>query len=277
LYLEVASTPGMQIKLTPNMADALQTCPFSFQEKFLTKAVREPAFRYNPASRMGQNVHAALDIFYRRGGCLNLSEMDLLDLLNQKWDSDGFSSIEEELAYKQEASRLLRNYHSNSIHEPTCQLRITETFHITARAVTLGQHKVVMSGRFDRLDLYGNGTLEVIDYKTGQAGAGFPDKEDFAGRLSNLIYFRLAKDLFPEVREITVSHYYLRSQRKISVCYTPQVIEAARSELEILLDELEVGVAPTLVNHNCAWCLVRKVGRCHQFSQVESETEEILF
>ena len=66
------------------MADALQTCPFSFQEKFLTKAVREPDFRYNPASRMGQNVHAALDIFYRRGGCLNLSEMDLLELLNQK-------------------------------------------------------------------------------------------------------------------------------------------------------------------------------------------------
>ncbi len=267
----------MRIKLTPNMADALQTCPFSFQEKYLTKAVREPAFRYNPASRMGQNVHAALDIFYRRGGCLNLSEMDLLDLLNQKWDSDGFSSIEEELTYKQEASRLLRNYYANSIHEPSCQLRTTETFHTTSTAVTLGQHKVNLSGRFDRLDLFGDGTLEVIDYKTGSARAGFPGQEEFAGRLSNLIYFRLAKDLFPEAREITVSHYYLRSQRKISVRYTSEVIEAARTELEILLDELEVGVATTLVNHNCAWCLVRKAGRCHQFAHREAETEEILF
>ena len=267
----------MRIKLTPNMADALQTCPFSFQEKFLTKAVREPTFRSTPASRMGQNVHAALDIFYRRGGCLNLSEMDLLDLFNQKWDSDGFSSIEEELTYKQEASRLLRNYYASSVHEPSCQLRTTETFHTTATAVTLGQHKVTLRGRFDRLDLYGDGTLEVIDYKTGNAGAGLPGQEEFAARLSNLIYFRLAKDLFPEAREITVSHYYLRSQRKISVRYTSEVIQVARTELEILLDELEVGVAPTLVNQNCAWCLVRKAGRCHQFAHREAETEEILF
>jgi hypothetical protein len=267
----------MQIKLTPNMADALQTCPFSFQEKYLTKTVREPAFVHNPASRMGQNVHAALDLFYRRGGHLNLSETNLLELLNQKWDSDGFSSIEEELAYKQEASRLLRRYYAASIHEPLCLRRTTETFHTTAHAITLGQHKVSLSGRFDRLDLFTNGRLEVVDFKTGTPGAGLPDQQDFAGRLSNLVYYRLAKDLYPDVAEITVSHYYLRSLRKISVYYSPEVFLAARTELEILLDELEVGVAPTLVNQNCAWCLVRRAGRCHQFDQAERVLEEIQF
>lgn len=267
----------MRIKLNPNMAEALQTCPFSFQQKYLTKAVREPAFKYNPASRMGQNIHTTLDTFYKRGGHFNLAEADLLNIFNQKWDGDGFTSIEEELAYKQEASRLLKGYYASSIHEPFCQLRTTETYHTTDRAITLGQHKITLSGRFDRLDLLGDGTLEVIDYKTGRVDAGLPDQAEFAERLSNLIYFRLAKDLFPNVNEIVVSHYYLRSQRKVSVRYTPEIFQAARTELEILLDELEIGVAPTLVNQNCAWCLVRKAGRCQQFVPIERMVEGEIF
>lgn len=267
----------MQIELTPEMADALQTCPFSFQEKYLTKTWREPAFGPDPAARLEQNVRAALDLFYKRGGHLNLLEADLLDLLNQKWDSDGFCSIVEELAYKQEASRLLRNYYAASIHEPACQRRTTETFHATAIPVILGQHIVGLNGRFNRLDLCSAGSLEVVEYQTGPAEAGLPDRQEFAGRLSNLVYFRLAQDLYPEAAEITVSHYYLRSQRKISVRYTPEVIEAARTELEILLDELEVGVAPTLVNRTCAGCPVRKSGKCHQFDRPGKVLEEILF
>ncbi len=150
----------MQIKLTPKMADALQTCPFSFQEKYLTKTVREPTFAYNPVARMGQNVHAALDLFYKRGAHLNLSEVNLLELLNQKWDNDGFSSIEEELTYKQEACRLLRRYYTASIHESPCLRRTTETFHTTPNPITLGQHKVSLSGQFDRLDLFSDSRLD---------------------------------------------------------------------------------------------------------------------
>lgn len=267
----------MRINLTPNMAGVLQTCPFSFQEKYLTKTVLKPALTCCPASRLSQNVHGVLDVFYTRGGHVNFSESALLDLLNQKWNSDGFSSIEEELAYKQEASRQVRNYYAASIHESTCQLRLAQTFHAITTPVILGHHKITMSGRFDRLDLFEDSSLEVVNYKTGSSRSGLPDRQEFAGRLTNLIYFRLARDLFPDVQMITVSNYYLRSLRKISVSFTPEIIENSRTELEILLDELEVGLAPTLVSMNCARCLVREAGKCHQFDQSESLFAEVIF
>lgn len=258
----------MQIRLTPTQAQELQACPYSFQQKYLDKTVQLPPFSNGPAAQMGTNVHAALDVFYKRGGHTTQSCEDLLATFNYKWSSAGFTDEEQELAYRKQAGLLLRDYYQLSKNEPPSEKRLTERFQKTSKPLTLGKHQVSLSGRFDRLDLFADGTIEVVDYKTSDpASGGLPDEREMAEDLSNLIYYRLALEVYPLARSVTISRYYLRSKRKVSVLYTPIRLQTAKELLMELLDQLEEGIAPPSENFGCAWCLVRKVGKCPIFSE----------
>ena len=261
----------MKIYLTPSRAEVLQNCPLAFEQKFL-KGLSEP-FRSSPASQLGTNVHAALHTFYGRGAHCQQTQADLLELLSAKWDSAAFTSIEEERTYLAEARLLLKDFYDATQDEPACKSRLLEKPYRSARPLMLGRHKVTLSGRFDRLDVLADGSVEVLDYKTGNPPpAGLPDAEEMAERLDNLIYYRLAAELYPQARSITVSRYYLKSKRKVSVLYTSSHLATARATLLELLDGLDEGIVPPTQNESCTWCLVRKAGRCPQF-EVESESE----
>ena len=261
----------MNIYLTPSMTETLQNCPLAFQQKYL-QGLKEP-FRPSPASQLGTNIHAALSTFYGRGAHRRQSQADLLGLLAAKWDSAAFTTIEEERVYLEEGRHLLRDFYAATQNEPECRQRLVEKPHRSARVLTLGRHRVTLGGRFDRLDVLADGSIEVVDYKTGQPPAtGLPDAAEMAERLDNLIYYRLAAELYPQARSITVSRYYLKSKRKVSVCYTEAYVEAARTTLQELLDQLDQGIALPTQNDGCQWCLVRKVGKCPQFG-VETEAE----
>lgn len=258
---------GMKLNLTPSMAEELQNCPFLFQQKYLS-GLKLPRFTRSAASQLGTNVHAALDTFYKRGAHARLEVDDLLNLLQARWDSAGFEDFDEELAYRQEGRRQLTNYYRATLDELSPQQRQTEKYHQVA-ALSLGRHKLSLSGRLDRLDLLADGSVEVLDYKTGSPTSGLPDETEMAESLANLIYYRLAQSLYPQAHAITVSRYYLSSKRKVSVRYTTGIVAVARAELERLLDGLEEGVAPPIENLGCAWCLLRKSGKCPRFSKTE--------
>ena len=262
----------MQIKLTPTMAQELQACPHLFQQKYLERSVAIPPFATNAAAQMGTNVHAALDVFYKRGAHLNQSQEDLLALFNHKWSSAGFVDAEQELGYRQQARTMVTTYYELTKDEPLCQKRVMERYQKTARPLTLGRHKVELSGRFDRLDLLAAGTVEVIDYKTGDPSGGLPDEREMAESLANLVYYRLALEIYPAAKEVTVSRFYLKSKRKVSVLYNAARLHVAKAELTALLDQLDAGVAPPHENFGCAWCLVRKHGKCPLFAEASDDT-----
>ena len=130
--------------------------------------------------------------------------------------------------------------------------------------------RVFLSGKFDRIDIFEDGNIEVVDYKTSANVNGLPDRQEMAGSLSNLIYYRLACSLYNNIKTITVSQYFLRSRRKISVEYSPEIVAEARGDLQNLLDHLERGIAPSVTGHSCSWCLVRKTGKCPHFEHAET-------
>ena len=267
----------MKLDLTPSKADMLQNCPLAFQEKFI-KGLREP-FRPTPASQLGLNVHATLNTFYRRGAHANHDSADLLRLLNTKWDSAGFSSSspEDEEVFRQEARLMLTDFYHASQSEPPASNRLLEYSYNSSRSLTLGQHKVGLSGRFDRLDVLADGSIEVLDYKTSNPpSTGLPDEQEMAERLDNLIYYRLAAEMYPQATSITISRYYLKSKRKVAVRYTPGRVQAARDLLLELLDQLEAGIVPPVQNESCSWGLVRRAGKCPNFATPDP-AELILF
>ncbi|HEX2911034.1 MAG TPA: PD-(D/E)XK nuclease family protein [Chloroflexia bacterium] len=259
----------MEIHLTPSKVEMLQNCPLAFQQKYL-KGLSEP-FRPSPASQLGMNVHAALYAFYQRGAHSNHDVNDLLRLLHTKWDSAGFNNAEDEEAFRQEARQMLIDFYHASKEEAPCRSRMLEKPYRADRAFSLGRHKIWLGGRFDRLDLLADGSVEVLDYKTGAPpSTGLPDEQEMAERLDNLIYYRLAAAIYPKAKNITVSRYYLKSKRKVSALYTAERLHAARDLLLDLLDQLESGIVSPVQNEGCSWCLVRRHGKCPTFAGTDT-------
>lgn len=148
---------GLTINLRPQMAEELQTCPFAFRQKYL-EGLKIPRKLPSPSSRLSQNVRAALQIFYQRGGPGKLGLDELLNLLQSRWENTGFSSEEEELDYRQEARRQLIAYYEKARAEPEAR-HIAGKFQ-EIRGLQLGRHILNLSGWFDRIDLFPDGALD---------------------------------------------------------------------------------------------------------------------
>jgi len=256
----------MNIFLTPSMVEDLQACPFAFQQKHLKRTVKTSKFERTPATQLGNIVHGVLDTFHKRGSHTQLGLDDLLRLLEQKWDGSVYEDYEEELAHRKMAQLMLTDFYQKTQGETPCQDRQSEKFH-EITSLRLGQHKLQLRGKFDRLDIFADGTVELIDYKTGSPSSGLPDEKELGESLANLLYYRLVLDLYPNATSVVISHYYLGSKRKVSVRYTSTIFQAAKDHLLGLLDQLEEGIAPPLENQGCAWCLVRRHGKCPRFKQ----------
>jgi RecB family exonuclease len=99
--------------------------------------------------------------------------------------------------------------------------------------LVLSQPDFTLTGKPDRIDLLGDGTLEIIDYKTGS-----PPTKDVAKRFDRqliLLAIMAEKGAFAEVAGRSVSrvtHYALRRDSKQST-NTLSATEVAEAEAEL--------------------------------------------
>lgn len=257
----------MELDLTPSKAEELQACAFAFQQKYLAKNVKVGKIERTPPVYLGNIVHSVLDIFYKRGGYAQLEKDDLLTLLDQKWDGSVYTNYEQEVEHRHLAKIMLSDFYDSEKDAPPVRERQTEKFYQVER-LKLGNHRLEVRGKFDRLDLFPDGSVEIVDFKTNQPQAGLPDERELGESLANLLYYRLATALYPQTSDVVISHHYLVSKRKVSVRYTAGRFAAAKNHLLELLDKLETGVAPPTENQGCAWCLVKRGGKCPRFKPI---------
>jgi len=118
---------------------------------------------------MGENVHSALADFLGVIPGEERTVAGIEDLLRRKWrrNRQGFASREEERQWGERALAQLRWFVNTQMID--VRPLLLERFHEAPVSEDL-----VVSGRIDRIDRIGDGTLHVIDYKTGRV----PEKVD---------------------------------------------------------------------------------------------------
>jgi len=112
---------------------------------------------------MGQNVHSTLTDFLSIVPVENRTVETAEDLLRRKWrrNREGFADSEEERQWGERALAQLRwfvNTQRVDVHP-----LMLERFHEAPVSENL-----VLNGRIDRIDRIDDGSLHVIDYKTGR-------------------------------------------------------------------------------------------------------------
>ena len=109
---------------------------------------------------------------------------------------------------------------------------------------------IALSGRIDRLGLRVDGTLEVLDFKTGST---LPSEEELRADPATTAYHLLAASRFPADR-IVVAQWSLRSGAQSEVALQPSDIIAGKEQLRTMVRELHRGAFSLNPGVACGYC-----------------------
>ncbi|MBI2844808.1 MAG: PD-(D/E)XK nuclease family protein [Armatimonadetes bacterium] len=212
-------------QISPTKIRVFLECPLMYKLVYITKSA---SFYYTPnaGDSFGGTLHRAIHDFYAAGGHSTQTAEELVERLQSTWTSTGYSSLQEESAHQEFGARLLEEYYANS--------RSGSITLFTERQLREDMGEFVLIGRIDRLDERPDGTLEIIDYKTGR---GSVTEEEVARDLAMSIYQLLARRKYPG-RQVIATIHCLRTGISASAYLTdPQTVE-----LEQFIREVAAGM-----------------------------------
>jgi len=120
---------------------------------------------------MGNHVHASLKDFLSLVPAPQRTFEALERILSHRWakDRSGFEDADQEQEYLERARQQLRWFVASQ--DVTVAPFMTERYHEAPLA-----QGVILRGRIDRVDKEADGTLHIIDYKTGKLPAEVDDE-----------------------------------------------------------------------------------------------------
>ncbi len=254
----------------PTALETYRDCPFKYrcgQDPEIKEKYRRPT----PEQFVGTCVHDALEVFFdvRRTPMGQRTREHLANLLRRAWAGVDLTSRrrrereeerrrvfgddrENEAAYGKHGLTLLDRYFN--ITDRTVVPYTAEQFHETALP-----SGIVVAGKIDRIDKMPDGSLKVVDYKTGKLPFRTDDesvaKEDL--QLSTYAIVVTGKYRLPVSRCVLV---FLAHDREVGFCPTPELLEEKARVIEETVRQIEADreFAPR-ENPLCPWCDYREI------------------
>jgi len=148
----------------------------------------------------------------------------MLEKYEESWISAGYASREEEVEQRIAGEEILRRY----VAEDAARMERAADTIWTEKSLRTDLGPFILTGRMDRVDRYPDGTLEVIDYKSGRWET---TEEEVAADLAMGIYQLILRKTNPGAR-VFATIYSLRSGTKASAEMNDA--QAAEFESDIL-------------------------------------------
>lgn len=189
--------------ISPTKLRTYRLCPAKYRLEYIDK-VGKFYHRAQAGHAFGHSLHRALDAFHNAGGTETVSAEQLTAALDTVWIAKGYQGEEQAAAYREEGVRILQQYHEATAARVTAHAEKPEEappppkllFTEKTLRVDLSPD-VALSGRVDRVDEHHDGSLEIVDYKSGRETV---TEEDVAKSLALGIYQLLLKQNMPDRR-----------------------------------------------------------------------------
>ncbi len=172
-----------------------------------------------------------------------LTEKRLMEIYEEFWQPDGYQDKAERDKYKIKGKESLKKFLAAYRQEAPAEILFLEK----RFSFKIGQD--IIKGAIDRVDKLSDGTLEVVDYKTGQAKTKleFKDKRQ-------LILYQLFLEEFLGLKVSRLSYYYLENGEKFSFAATEKDITKLQLEVREEIAAIKKrNFAPT-PSRMCGFC-----------------------
>jgi putative RecB family exonuclease len=207
--------------LSPSKIAAFTNCPLAFRFSVVERLPEPPS----PAALKGTLVHRALELLFTDHAQGERSRQAAQDALERAWaevladdEIEGLELDEAALsAYLADAGVLVDHY--LEIEDPNTVRAVEQELLLS---VDLGG--VTVRGIIDRLDELEDGTLAVIDYKTGRS----PRAQQARSRFGGVQMYALMCEAVMGRRPSVVRLLYLRDRVVISAEPTEQSLRGVR-------------------------------------------------
>ena len=220
------SKPGRLPAFSPTRLGTFLDCRTKYKYIYVDRIGR---FYQKPHAyfSFGSTLHQVLQAYHGPAGTHTLEF--LFHTLNSRWITAGYESADEETEYRELAASVLRLYHENTINRTD----LVETDAVECNlSLNLGKFK--LTGRIDRIDRHPDGSIEVVDYKSGRDTVT-PD--DVLNSLAMRCYMLLASRTMLATG-VTGTIVALRTGTSASASMTPSQLEAAADEISALGNDI---------------------------------------
>ncbi len=250
-----------------------QTCPYKYK---LAHIIKVPT-KSSGAFSFGSTMHVTLQRFYERVQEMNGSSQptlfttssevgetatvttvqvptldELLSIFERSWIDDWYESKQQREQYKAKGNEILRVLYAAQEGQWTVPVALEESFKIS-----IGGN--ILTGRIDRIDQLTDGTLEIVDYKTGKT------KEKLTGDdKDQLLIYQIAATTIPSFAHLgsvgKLTFYYLNDNVQTSFVGKDKEIEKLKEKLLATLHHIHDGeFSPTPSSFVCSYCDYRDI------------------
>ncbi len=227
-------------KFSYTQLTVFETCPLQYKFAHLYK-IPSPG---NHVFSYGKSLHETLAAFYRliQRDQPPPSKEQLLELLEKNWISEWYLSKKDERERKEVARDSLSKYYDDNELKLSPPLWIEQAYNLR-----VGPHTLI--GRIDRADELADGTLEIIDYKTGK----FKDAKKMAHNDQLAIYALAAQKVFNK-KASKLTWYFLDEGKKVTSTRTPEQLATLEKDLIKKIDEIKKSDFPNKAGFACRFC-----------------------
>ena len=239
---------------------AFSNCPLQYKYNFI---LRIPV-QEKPNLQFGRLMHNILKDFLTPLMVESISQASLfgsgegekyvpdlksmMRMYSEQWVDGGFDSKEQRSEYKEKGKKILRGFFEN--------LDLNNLPKVVAieKAFLLKINDFVLRGSIDRVDELADGSLEIVDYKTGNS------KEKLtADDKRQLIIYKIALEDIYKKRVSKLTFYYLEDNSTLSFEAKEKEEDKVREKvIESILEIRKCNFVPK-PGMLCAYCDFRRI------------------
>lgn len=237
-----------------------ETCPYQYRFAHILQIPTKG----NATFSFGKTMHLTLQKFYEEVIKLNSvsqgmlfdenkaekskehlvpSLSELFAIYDSSWINEWYENKKQKEEYYEKGKKMLTQFYSTSQNVIPKYLEVG--FHLKIGDYTL-------RGQIDRVDPQINGTVELIDYKTGKPKA--EEDLDLEDKEQLLIYQLAAVESLHETPTL-LSFYYLDNNKKISFIGTPTELQKVKDKIVKNIESIKKSNFPPKASEfNCRHC-----------------------